>query len=1189
MSADGNIRITIEVDNKEIKITSKDLEEMEKAARGAGKGAGEAGKGIDDAGKKSGGASGRVKDFVKSLSLVEIGKKVFSELAASLDSAINRFDTLNKYPKVLKALGVSAEDSQKSMAKLSDGIEGLPTTLDDIVASTQRFYMSLGDLDEATDSAIGLNNAFLASGSSAADASRGTEQYIQMLNNGKPDLQSWKTLQETMPVGLQKTAEAMGYTGKTAQRDLYKALQSGEKTFDEFNTQIIKLGTGTGELAKLARVNSEGIATSLGNLKNAASKGIANIIQSFDNLSKAVTGKSIAENIDGMKVAVNAAFNAMSGVIEKTTPVFKVFDAVIKATVSTVKTLSPAIAGAMAAYAAYEAITKASAAIKKSNDILKTATSAQKALTVVKKIDKTETAAQNGQITLATAAFGVLTGKIKLHTVATKASTAASAAFKAAQKALSGPIGGVTLAIGAAVTAAIALVKWFNRTTEDGKKFGKEIETLSGTTGELTESVNNNSITYERSQGKIDGYAESNKQLIDDIVELSEKENKSSADKKLLKNNIDQLNTSVEGLNLQYGEESDALTMTSEQMKNKVDLMKEQDKLTASQERLKELDEQQIDIQSQLKVIDEERNKITADGNLTKKETKKHLEELDKQEKALVESKKLAGEEHKKVDQEVKDSSAAVAAAAEQDTGKQIVLYDTLSDSQKASVDKMKTSWEDYKTKATDMFDTLSEKQTISVQDMTKNLETNQKVIGDWSDNIAKLAERGVDDGLLETLRAAGPSSAGHVKAMVDSSDVELQKLSDAFANGGEVATDALSKSLGIENSGVLDAVGGLVTGTETALRDELKSADFPGVGSEVPKGIANGIDKGAKDAQRSSKAMADKTTEAAKTALKVHSPSVVFRDMGVNVDAGLAQGIDSGASRVVAAIRRMMNEVKRESQINFNDITRGYDSSVRKIEQSLNRLPGAIGKAMSTMYSQLRAGTSKQQTLMRQHSNELTRPYDNLNSRLTNISRSAMNTMYGQLHAGASKQQTLMRQHSTELTKPFNNLNSRFNSIGANAMYGLNAGLNSKRGMVMATARSIANNVASTMQRALRIHSPSKVMEMDVGRYIPEGLAKGIRNNAKAAYAEMNKMAQNLNIRPEQALGASRMVYSGADTGRPIARAASTAGSTSNDYSSLITGNTFYIREDKDVERIAQELEKLKRRKYRGAGMMPT
>ena len=71
-----------------------------------------------------------------------------------------------------------------------------------------------------------------------------------------------------------------------------------------------------------------------------------------------------------MKVAVNAAFNAMSGVIEKTTPVFKVFDAVIKATVSTVKTLSPAIAGAMAAYAAYEAITKASAAIKKSNDIL---------------------------------------------------------------------------------------------------------------------------------------------------------------------------------------------------------------------------------------------------------------------------------------------------------------------------------------------------------------------------------------------------------------------------------------------------------------------------------------------------------------------------------------------------------------------------------------------------------------------------------------------------------------------------------------------------------------------------------------------------------------------------------------------------------------------------------------------------
>ena len=69
------------------------------------------------------------------------------------------------------------------------------------------------------------------------------------------------------------------------------------------------------------------------------------------------------------------------------------------------------------------------------------------------------------------------------------------------------------------------------------------------------------------------------------------------------------------------------------------------------------------------------------------------------------------------------------------------------------------------------MFDTLSEKSEISVAEMTANMEENQRVISNWSENIAKLAERGIDEGLLEELRKAGPESAGHVQAMVNASD----------------------------------------------------------------------------------------------------------------------------------------------------------------------------------------------------------------------------------------------------------------------------------------------------------------------------------------------------------------------------------------------------------------------------------
>src|SRR5699024_6171004 len=106
--------------------------------------------------------------------------------------------------------------------------------------TTQRIATMTGDLDGATETTIALNNALMASGSDAEKASRGTEQYLKMLSTGKVDMESFKTLQETMGLGLNKMAESFGFTGKSAQNDLYKALQSGNITFDQFNDKLIE-------------------------------------------------------------------------------------------------------------------------------------------------------------------------------------------------------------------------------------------------------------------------------------------------------------------------------------------------------------------------------------------------------------------------------------------------------------------------------------------------------------------------------------------------------------------------------------------------------------------------------------------------------------------------------------------------------------------------------------------------------------------------------------------------------------------------------------------------------------------------------------------------------------------------------------------------------------------------------------
>lgn len=216
---------------------------------------------------------------------------------SSMDGAINRFDTLNQFPKMMQAIGFSFEDAAKSKDALVTGIDGLPTTLGDVVSTTQRIATLTRDLDGATKTTISLNNAFLASGSSSEDASRGLEQYVQMLSRGEVDMQSWRSLQETMGPALYDLATAFGFAGKTAQNDLYDALKEGTITFDQFNDKLIEFyNTGT-DGAKRALIGSEGIKTSFKNIRTAVTNGVEGSIRKIDSLVEKFLVKILHNNL----------------------------------------------------------------------------------------------------------------------------------------------------------------------------------------------------------------------------------------------------------------------------------------------------------------------------------------------------------------------------------------------------------------------------------------------------------------------------------------------------------------------------------------------------------------------------------------------------------------------------------------------------------------------------------------------------------------------------------------------------------------------------------------------------------------------------------------------------------------------------------------------------------------------------
>lgn len=247
-----------------------------------------------------GGATGAIMGIVSSVT-----SRALDAISGSIASAVNRVDTIANFPKIMQSVGYSADDARATIERLSAGIDGLPTSLDAIVGSVQKIAPVSGSLATATDVVLAFNNALLAGGKSQEVMNSAFEQYSQMLSTGRVDMQSWKILAQAMPGQLNQIAKAL--LGANAnQADLYKAMQSGAITFDQFNNAIVSLNNeglpGYASFAEQARISTESIGTAWTNVQNRINKAVAKII---DHIGQA--------NIAG---AINDFSSSFSGIAD---------------------------------------------------------------------------------------------------------------------------------------------------------------------------------------------------------------------------------------------------------------------------------------------------------------------------------------------------------------------------------------------------------------------------------------------------------------------------------------------------------------------------------------------------------------------------------------------------------------------------------------------------------------------------------------------------------------------------------------------------------------------------------------------------------------------------------------------------------------------------------------------------------
>lgn len=1106
-------------------------------AKGGGAGFKKAGEDAKAGGDKAGqGAKGfeKIKDAIKNFSVGAVAFKAVSSamdlVSQSMDKAIDRFDTLQRFPKVMKAFGHSSKDIAASTKLLSEGIEGLPTTLDTVVATTQKLTSMTGDLKQSTKLTIALNNAFLASGASTEEASRGLTQYTQMLSSGKVDLQSWKTLQETMSYALQKTAESFGYAGASAQNDLYKALQDGKITFSDFSKRLIELNKGVNGFAEMAKKNSEGIRTSFTNIVSAIAKGIANVITEFDKLSKAVTGKSIAEHLNSIKDAINNTFNIITSVIRGATPVVKSLVSVLGFLKPVLDPLISVFAGVVGAVLLFKG--------------------AMLGLSIIKGI--------GGLIgTLITS----LTSLASTSLIAQGATTGLAGALASLSS------GGVFLVVG----AIAGLVSWLTRESEEVKKAKAENEEFKRSIDDLHDSVSKGNEAYKDRRNEIKATAEDNERLVRKIDELNAVENKTAAQKKELASAAEILNSRIDGLNLVYDKATGTINMTTDAIRKQIEISKQSAEAEAAQQRMVEIAKKRLEIEDKeaevkkrhadaIAEVDAKETHLGltwAENNLKAGMRKKIDEEAAEASKKLQDAKAQLGEQEERLTGIIQNAMEAQAKAVEDSAGRQKLTLETMDETQKKLVDDMKAQYETLRGEVQNAFQAIEQQTALSADQMTANLQKNIDAVDKWSQNLEILAKRGLDQGLIEQMRQAGPKMADQTQALVDASDEQLGRLNTKWTEAGDKAKEGFLRGIKATGVELAPEVQAMVTAIGNEFRDALAEAGFDVKAREIPKKVGEGIEANKGAAAQAVNGMTESakqafnnlpteakysgsqvsggyaqgitenqgTAQAAVDGLKNASLGVLAslfgegQVKGAELGSGVGAGVASGAGMVQEAANVLKNGavgtmagMATEGQAKGSEFGGGIASGIGIGQQIAVGAAVALNLAVSAQFltmsmngqqygsqfgSGIGSGITSSQGIATGASNVLKQMINTSVSSLGSDGQRAGSQFGSGVTSGVASHTGAVFNASSNLkASAHNGMSGGYNGgyiAGMAIGEGMMSGIYAMAGSVAAAAASIAGSAVAAARATLAINSPSKVFRDQVGRAIPEGMAVGI------------------------------------------------------------------------------------------------
>lgn len=289
----------------------------------------------------------------------------------------------------------------------------------------------------------------------------------------------------------------------------------------------------------------------------------------------------------------------------------------------------------------------------------------------------------------------------------------------------------------------------------------------------------------------------------------------------------------------------------------------------------------------------------------------------------------------------------------------------TMMEKTQSAIGSMKDALKNATDSITNWFDAVAEKEELSADTLAQNLADQITAMQDWQANLSYLADKGINQDLLQYLADMGPKGAAYVQAFVDAANgktevgleemnrlwlekldleggynAEAKRLISTVGETNAKVTAEIEKEAGAAYNAALqiplserDAIAAYTNRPVEAVKDlnnnmnrALTNADFYGngydVGANIAKGLRNGINDWADSVVNAAAAMTNRTISKTRAIAAIQSPSKVFEQIGMYMDQGLAQGIEKYSYQPDRAITDMT-----KSLVQMPDLSR-YDSA---------------------------------------------------------------------------------------------------------------------------------------------------------------------------------------------------------------------------------------------------------------------